>query len=186
MSLTPENELTIRRKIADKAGSVEHIGFVLPAPVDFADKEDFWATVAPKDTREALETTPVKFCAIYPLQSEDVPENGQSEPLILLTYEFYLFHERTSARKDESAVPDVFNKKLLKTHSDFVAAWLDLRTEFLGRQQLNLGAEFAVAQTNSLRQPDEIRNNAKCEFVPGIRGFEVRLRLDAKILLKEC
>lgn len=186
MSLTPENELTVRRKLADKSASVPTIGFVLPAPIYFADKSDFWATVAPLDTRTELETTPAKFCAIYPLAFEDVPENRQDEPLIKFTYEFYLFHERTLERADESAAPDGFSKKLLKTHSDFVAAWLDLRAEFLGVQQLNLGPEFSIAKTNSLTQRDEINNKAKCEFIPDIKGFEVRMQIVATILLKEC
>lgn len=186
MSLTPENELAIRRKLADRAALVETIGFVLPAPIDFVDKDDFWANLAPKQTRTELETTPVKFCAIYPLAFEDAPENRQHEPLIKFTYEFYLFHERTQTRIDEAETPDAFNKKLLKTHSDFIRAWLDLRAEFLGAQQLNLGADFSIAKTNSLAQRDEINNQAKCEFVPGIKGFEVRMQLVATILLKEC
>ena len=187
MSFSPENELTVRRKLADKAALVANIGFVLPAPVYFADKNDFWATVEPKQTRQELETTPVKLCAIYPLLSEDLPENGNNEPPILFSYEFYLFHERTARRAgDESNASDLFDKKLLKTHSEFVSVWLGLRTEFLGRQQLNLGVSFAVSQTNSLTASGEIRNDAECEFVPSVRGFEVKLRLAAKILLKEC
>lgn len=186
MSFNPENELIVRRALAGKSGTVAEIGFVLPAPIYFADKDDFWANLAPKDKRAELETTPVKFCAVYPVLFEDLPENASDEPLIEFTYEFYLFHERTARRADETGEPDVFNKKLLKTHSDFVVAWLGLRTEFLGRQMLNLGDTFAVSQTNSLRQTDEINNDGRCEFVPGLRGFEVKSRLVAKILLKNC
>lgn len=187
MSFSPENELTVRRKLSEKTGTVSEIGFVLPGAIYYADKDDFWAAVAPKQTRAELETTPVKFCAIYPLEFEDLPENRQDEPATDFGYEFYLFHERTQTRVDESSASgDAFNKKLLKSHSDFVAAWINLRSEFFGRQQLNLGDDFAVAQTNSLRQVEKINNNGRCEFVPGIKGFQVRLQLAARILLKEC
>ena len=189
MSLSPENELAVRRAIAAKLANVGHIGFVLPAPIDFVEKADFWANVAPKTTRDELETSLVKLCVIYPLEFVDDPASGGlDEPLVYLTYEFYLFHERSYERGDESDTPDAFNKTLLKTHSDFMQAWLGTRKEFLGKQYLTALDEevFAVRQTNSLTQVENINNDAGCEFIPGLKGFEVKLQLKAKILVRDC
>lgn len=189
MSLSAENELTVRRAIADKLALAAEIGFVIPAPLYFNDKADFWATLSEKTTRADIEKSLVKFCAVYPLQFEDVQTVTVSdEPLINLTYEFYLFHERNSERADETGAPDAFNRQLLKSHSDFIAAWLNARGEFLGKQYLTALDEtvFVVRQTNSLSQIGFISNDAECEFVRGAKGFEVRMQLRAKIQMKDC
>ncbi len=189
MSLSSENELAVRRAVCEKLADVSNIGIVLPAPIYFAEKADFWANLAPLVNRKDIETSIVKLCAVYPLLFEDdAAAGGLDEPLTFLTYEFYIFHERSFERGDESPVADAFNKTLLKTHSEFVAVWLDVRRAFLGKQYLTGLADeiFAVKQTNSASQSEFINNNAECEFVGGVRGFEVRLQLKAKILVRDC
>ncbi len=138
MSLSPENELTIRRAIAEKLAGISGVGFIIPAPIYFADKADFFNQISLVilNTQKLIETSLVKFCAVYPIRFEDVQtSNFSDEPEILLTYEFYLFHERNSARADESGI-DSFNKTILKTHNDFCAAYLRIREAFLGKQYL--------------------------------------------------
>ncbi len=189
MSLTPENELAVRRAIGEKLAGVAGIGFVLPAPLYFTERADFWANLSPKLTQKDIETTAIEFCVVYPLIFEDDPkQGGLDEPLIYFTYELYLFQERNFKRKDESVGADAFDKKLLKTHTDFIALWLNVRAAFSGKQYLTAldEAVFAVRQTNSLTQSEFINNDAECEFIPGVKGFEVKLHLKAKILLRDC
>jgi hypothetical protein len=189
MSLTAEIELAIRKAIAEKIANVADAGYVIPAPLYFADRADFFATVNPLVTQKLIETTPVAFCCLSLLKFGDSRAEGcADEPLVRLTYNLYFFREYGFERADESLTPDEFLKKNLKSYNAFIKAILDARIEFLGLQYLvsaELPENFDV-KSNSLVQEDEfIEENDKCRYVPKVKGHSVDMQATIQVLINE-
>lgn len=188
MSLTAENELTIRAAVHAKCAAAEGIGDVLPSPIFFVDKADFFAAAAPQITKKAIETTVVNFCLITLLRFEDenpVVEGCEDQPLVSLTYNLYLFRQYDFERVDETSVPDAFNKKLLKAERDFLKTFFGLRNIFLGNQTLEgLPANFAVSG-NSAAQSEFLGVAAECRYIPDIIGFSADLQTKIEVRISE-
>lgn len=191
MSLSAENELLIRKALAQTTAAVSEAGYILPAPLYFQGPGDFWATVDPKTDRKSIETTPIAACWIYPFHPAD--DKGRElgsdhSPLVNLTYEFYLFRTYDYTRADETETPDAFNKTILDPHNRFTKAWLDIKGAFQGKRNIAGLPDgiFSVAQTTSMTFPNFIENRVQCAFVKKAIGFAIRMRQMVQILEVEC
>ncbi len=193
MSLSAEDELIIRRKLAETNGTVAEAGYVIPAPLYFNDRADFWATADPQTTQKAIETGAIAACWIYPLLPTDAdPEReglgSDHSPLVNLTYEMYLFRSYAFTRADETETPDVFGKTVLEAHNLFTKAWLDIKAAYQGKRNIaGLPADtFSVARTTSITFPSFIQNRVQCDFIPQVLGFAVRMRETVQLMEVEC
>jgi hypothetical protein len=189
MSLTADNELIVRKALADSIATVTEAGYVVPAPVFFNDRSDFWSTVDPKTTRNDIETSAIAATWLYPLEIEDDPlEGSDHSPLVKLTYEFDLFRSYAYTRGDESETPDVFGSEVLDAHNKFTKAWIDIKAAFQGKRNIaNLPPNvFAIARTTSLVFPEFIQNRVNCLFIPGVQGFAVKMQETVELMDIEC
>ncbi|MEO5859177.1 MAG: hypothetical protein ABIR33_09540 [Pyrinomonadaceae bacterium] len=189
--ITPEQELTVRRALATKiATAVSGSGFeVMPSPVLFGGLEDYWAVVDPKVTQKLIETTAVKVITISFLGFADDPTEGSDHsPLTRFQYGFNIFRRYSYLRADQTATPDDFDKKLLVSHSEFMAAVLNLKAAFQGKNNLAelTGDDFAIKRTTSLQQADEVEDREECLYVPGVFGHQVRLDETVELMLVDC
>lgn len=186
MSLSGEDELNIRRAIAEKVAGVPGVGFVIPSPVSFVEKADFFATFDPKLTQKEIETTNIQFCAISFLKFEDVPEEGcEDEPMIALIYNLHVFSEYDFERADESGTPDSFLKGVLKSERAFLNALFAIRQEFLGIQPLDNLPDGYTGETNSVEQQDFAEEKERSRLVGSTDGFFADLTLRVEILISE-
>lgn len=191
MAITTADEQLIRRFIGiDKIGSIStSVGRIIPAPVYFAGKEDYWATIesVSYDTQDEIDTNHIKFCAFYPKGFVD-RDGPVDSPLVELTYEIYLFSQYDLERSDENISPDAFNKKMLKAHNEFVGAFLELKETFQGWRNMGIldDAVYAIQQTTSLVQNQFIENRAQCRFIPGVVGHQVILDEPVRLKLVAC
>jgi hypothetical protein len=190
MSLTAENELIIRKGLADTNGGITEAGYVIPAPMFFNDRGDFWSTVnSNNDTQFEIETTPIAATWIYPLQPVDNPEQGSDHsPLVDLTYEFYQFRSYAFTREDESETPDIFGSKVLAAHNLFTKGWVDIKAAFQGKRNMTGLPEdvFAIARTTSVVFPEFIQNRVPCLFIPGVVGFAVKMQEKIQLMDLQC
>ncbi len=187
--MTAENELVIRQALADTIDAISEAGIVVPAPVFYNDRGDFWAENDPKTSKADLETTQIAATWIYPLQAVDDAEQGSDHsPLVNLTYEFYLFRSYAFTRADESVTPDVFGSKVLAAHNLFTKAWIDIKAAFQGKRNIDglPDGMFAVARTQSLEFPEFIENRVPCLFIPNVLGFAVRMHETVQLMEVQC
>lgn len=189
MSLS-DDELLIRRFLGvNKIESVANTGRVIPAPVYFNDKEDYWATVGSVsyNTQPAIEGEAIKYTCFY-LKNIVKLAGTDDSPLLGLVYEIEIFHQYELERADENVTPDAFNKKMLKSHNEFIAACLDLTSEFFGIRNIGVldTAEYAVQQTTNLVQTQFIENKAITDFIPGVRGHKARFDETVRVQLIPC
>ncbi len=189
--ITPEQELLVREALTTKvAAAVPGSGFeVMPSPVLFGGIEEYWAVVAPKVTQKLIEKSPVKLITITFLGFADDEEQGSDHsPLTRFLYGFNVFRQYSYLRTDQTETPDAFDKKMLVSHTEFVAAVLNLKAAFQGKRNLAelTGDDFAIKRTISLQQPDEIEDREECLYVSGVFGHQVRLDATAELMLKEC
>lgn len=187
--LTDVEELIIRKAIGTKTATVETAGFVIPAPIFFVDKADFFATVQELLEQKQIETTPIAFCCISFLKFTDSPSEGcGDQPLVRILYNFYFFRQYDLEREDESEVtPDAFLKTTLKSYNAFIKTILEARNEFLGVQDLvssDLPENFDV-KTSSLKQTDFVEESDICRYIPGVKGHSIDLTSEVSILINE-
>ena len=124
MSLASENEIAIRRALANKIAFVPEAGAVIPAPVFFADRSDFWAQInaLSVNTQKLIETTNLAFCCISLLKRVDsVSEGCADNPFVRLTYNFYLlsnkFETLPTTPSSRSRVKNIAYKLAIVTFS---------------------------------------------------------------------
>ena len=191
MSLA-EDEVTIREFLSENiiAPVMPSGGRVVPAPIYFNDKEDYWATIESVSyvTQPDLEKTGhVMFCCFYFVNFVDLGGPKHS-PLIGLLYELHLFSQYDATRSDENVSPDAFNKKMLLKHNEFVACCLDLKEAFQGDRNIGptLSADYAVKRTTSLVQSERTQNRIQTEFVPGINGHLAKFQETVQLQLVAC
>jgi hypothetical protein len=184
MSLEIEQEMIIMRALAARAQNVTEAGYVIPCPMEFVDKADFWAAVDPKITQKAIETNDVAFCMLSILKEDDDPSAGcDDNPLIYLTVNFYLFREYSAERKDETDTPDAFLKKVLKNYLLFRAAWRNLKNQFQGLQPIPDLPDGVVVNSNSLTQSAFADYKATCAVIPQIKGYSVNLQSKIEVII---
>jgi hypothetical protein len=189
MSLTSQHELIIRQALATSVDAIAEAGYVIPAPIFYNDRSDFWAGNASKTTQNDIETSPIAGCWIYPLQPiDDTDQGSEHSPLVELTYEFYLFRSYAFTRADESLIPDDFGSKSLAAHNLFTKAWIDIKAAFQGKRNIAglPDGMFAIARTTSLVFPQFIENRVPCQFIPGVVGFAVAMQETVELMEVEC
>lgn len=183
-------EIIIRKALAAGVALIPAAGFVIPAPLYCNDIPEFWATLDnSNDTQNQIELTPIAATWIYPLKFVDDFTSGKPDsPLVLFSYEMYLFRQYGLEREDESDTPDIFEATVLKQHQLFIKAWLDIKASLQGNRNIaGLDPDvFATAKTTSIVQTENIQNMAVCQFVPGAVGFAIKLRETVEIKLKAC
>lgn len=190
MGLTGENELSIRRALDAKLSNIDEIGYIIPSPISFNDKSDFFATVdASVNTQKEIETSGVAFCLFDLIKREDSPPEGcGDEPLVRLTYNFYFFRQYDLERVDQSETPDEFLKRNLISYNTFIGTIFSAFNEFQGIQNLTsdeLPENFDV-KTNRFMQDDYIVGRGKCRYFPRVSGHSVDLESVTQILINEA
>lgn len=191
MSITAENELAARQSLAETLATVSKAGSIIPAPIFFVDRADFWAFADPtnKETRINIETASVAAAWIYPYKVVDDADLGSDHsPLLDLTYEIYLFRSYSFLRADEDADPDPFGQTVLAAHNDFTQAWLDIKAALQGNRNMDGLTEgaFALAKTTSVVFPGFIENRVECAFIPNVYGFAVKMQETVQLMETEC
>jgi len=187
---TSDNELTIRRALAEKVALVPEAGAVIPAPVFFRDTADFWAQInsLAVNTQKAIETSNPAFCCISLLKRVDSTKEGCADnPFIRLTYNFYFFRGYAEQREDESVNPDEFLKRNLKSYNTFVKAVLDCWTQFLGTQNIPSLPGGYEGNSTSLTQPEFIDELQRCRYIrkDAPEGHAVNLQSVIEVLIQD-
>ena len=190
MGLTSDNELAIRKALAVKIAVVPESGAVIPAPVFFADRGDFWAQInaLAVNTQKQIETANLAFCSISLLKRVDsIKEGCADNPFIRLTYNFYFFRGYAAERADESVAPDEFLRRNLKSYNTFVKAVLDCWTQFIGIQAIGGLPSGVEANSNPLTQAEFINELEKCRYVRRgeVEGHAVNLQLVAEVSIRD-
>lgn len=190
MSLEAD-ELDIRKYICESiiAPAMPSQGRVIPAPIYFNDKEDYWATIETVSytTQEELEKEHVMFCSIYFVNFVDLAPPKHA-PLTGLIYELHVFSQYDAERSDENVSADAFNKKMLLRHNEFVACCLNLKEAFQGDRSLGLfdAGVYATQKTTSLVQSERAQNRVPTEFVPGITGHLAKFQETVQLQTAAC
>lgn len=182
MAFDTENELIVRKALADMVESVPETGYVIPAARYCSDFNDFWNQAEDGndfENQKDIETNLIAATWIYPVNfTDDFESGGADSPLMKFDYELYMFRQYGQLREDEDDAADIFSRKVLVQHNLFIAGWLGLK-ELFQRQANIAGLDvdvFAMARTNPLVQIEAIANRTQCEFIPGVVGFAVRLQ----------
>ncbi len=190
MSLAAD-ELLIRKFLCEDiiAPVMPSGGRVIPAPIYFNDKEDYWATIETVSyaTQPDIEKAHIMFCCLYFVNFVDLAPPAHS-PLVGALYELYLFSQYDATRSDENISPDAFNKKMLLKHNEFIACCLDLKEAFQGFRNtgLTLSANYIVNRTTSLVQSERVQNKIQTEFVPGVNGHLAKFQETVQLQLEPC
>lgn len=165
--------------------AIPALGFIRPSAQYFTGREDFWATVDPtKDTVNEIEESLISATWIYPVNYQrETVANDECSPLIQIIYEFYHFTQYGAMRDDESETPDVYSRKVLRQHQNFIDGWLDLieayqRYETIAELDED---EFAVRRMTPIVQVEDAGTQVICEFIPGIVGYDFRLQETVEI-----
>ncbi len=188
MSFTSINELTVRRALAAKVALVPEAGAVIPAPVFFRDRADFWAQInaLAVNTQKQIETSNLAFCCISLLKRVDsIREGCPDNPFIRLTYNFNFFRGYSEERADESITPDEFLRRNLKSYNTFVKAVLDCWTNFLGVQNIPELPSGITGDTLSLTQAEFIGELGQSRYFRRgvVEGHSVNLQSVVEILI---
>ena len=186
MNFEAEHEILIRKALAEKIALVPEAGFVVPSPIFFNDKADFWAQInsLSVNTRKKIDQTNLAFCCISLFKRVDSTREGCGDsPFIRLTYNFHFFRGYTNEREDESDLPDEFLVRTLKTYNLFIKAVMDVWTQFLGLQNIPELGTGIEGNSNSLTQPEFIEEKRPCRYIPGVAGHSVDLQSVIEILI---
>jgi hypothetical protein len=185
------DELTIRKFLSEDiiAPVMPAGGRVIPAPIYFNDKEDYWATIetVSYSTQPEIEKAHIMFCCLYFVNFVDI-QGPPDSPLFGLLYELYVFSQYDATRSDENVSPDEFNKRMLLKHNEFVACCLNLKEAFQGRRTIGVldEAVYATRLTTSLVQTERAQNKVQTEFVPGINGHLAKFQETVQLQFVAC
>lgn len=190
MSLDAD-EIVIRKFLSEDviAPVMPTGGRVIPAPIYFNDKEDYWATIETVSyaTQPEIEKAHIMFCCLYFVNFVDI-EGPPDSPLFGLLYELHVFSQYDATRSDENVSPDEFNKRMLLKHNEHVKCCLDLKAAFQGRRTIGAldGNVYATRLTTSLVQTERTQNKVTTEFVPGIHGHLSKFQETVQLKLVAC
>lgn len=184
-----DDEKIVRKHICEQiiAPSMPTGSRIIPAPIYFNDKEDYWKTneAVSYNTQDDIEGAHIMFCCVYFVNFVDL-EGPADSPLIGVLYEMHLFSQYETERSDENISPDAFNKKMLLKHNEFIDCILDLKEAFQGRRNIPGLSGYAVSRTTSLVQSERVQNKVATEFVPGISGHLAKFQETVQLQLTAC
>ena len=190
MPFSSEDELTIRKALAAKVAHVAEAGAVIPAPVFWRDRADFWAQInaLAVNTQKTIETTNLAFCCISLLKRVDsIKEGCADNPFIRLTYNLHFFRGYSDERSDESLTPDEFLKRNLKSYNEFVKAVMDVWAQFIGVQNIPELPDGYDGNSNSLTQAEFIDELGQCRYIRKgeVLGHSVNLQSVVEISIQD-
>lgn len=189
MSFTSQNLLDMAEALADGVALVSTIDFVLPSPIKFAGKSDFFAAVNDdNNTKLEIETTLVRaarirFSDFELVTNEDNTEREIEDPVILINFECTIFHEGKLERLDETAPLDDFEKRIRKSNQHHITAVFGVLGEFQGVNNIPALSAFPEAETITPIQLDATELDAECEFISGLIGDQTKLQLTVRVQL---
>lgn len=190
MSFTSDDELTIRRALATRVALVPEAGAVIPAPIFFRDRADFWAQInaLSVNTQKGIETENLAFCCISLLKRVDsIKEGCADNPFVRLTYNFHFFRGYAEERADETVTPDEFLRRNLKSYNTFIKAVLDCWTQFIGVQNIPELPGGYEGNSNSLTQAEFIEELQKCRYIRkgDVEGHAVNLQSIVEVSIRD-
>lgn len=188
MSFTSQNLLDMAEALATGVDAVSTIDWVLPSPLTFTRKEDFFAAVDDdNDTKREIETTLVRAARIRYLNFEllgDTEQNREIEdPTLAINWECTIFHESTPERLDQDMSPDDFEKRIRKTNQEHITSLWAVVGTFQGSNPIPALSAFPDAFTVTPIQTDATELNAECDFITGLKGDQSKLQLQIRVQL---
>ena len=189
MTLSPEEFLIVARALADIAASVPECGFVNISPLQFTEKADFQANIGgvAMNTRKEIETATVALTTLTLAKPPRKPES-HGEPWVY-TFNYNVFRETGKTRLDETAVPDEFQKKILKSYYDFLTAVLNLTAAFGSEETTIAGLpeERILEATVQLAESDDvISEDEPGRYIQSVPGFSADIPVIVSITFQEC
>lgn len=184
-NLTGTQELEIRKLIAQQIDALDTELFVVPSPILFSDRADFFNVINPLIGQKTIEQTLINAVFISFERFEDNPDAGcgLENPEITLFYRLHLFVEYGFSRVDES---DSFLTRVLSRERDFMNFLLKIRENFLGENPLaGLPAEIESAVTVNITNDDFAEERAPTDFIAGAEGFQTDLTLPVRVFMRE-
>lgn len=185
MTIAASDLRKIKKAICDRLATVSGIGEIIPSRVTFADRSEFWATVAPKKTQKAIETEPVA-CASVHASSPKRRLDELNDKLFAIDYSVKLFREGFPARVDETATPDAFFRKLVESEDVFDAAAVNAGFAF--REPFDVPDLSADLKATVLPMDTEGAETqfGTPEWFPTIDGHHIELRLTVEAIYDCC
>lgn len=196
VEITIEKEIDVREFMGDRLQTIPEIGRIVPAPVYFKDKAEYWRTidlVARPDTRDEIDTEHIFFVMMLWSGFSDV-ELPVHSPLTSLEYSLYVFSEYDLERADVNATAEQWMRKMLRRHNQFVSVCLQMKALFQGKRVMNVwptkgsgDPEATVEQfTTSLNQEEPVTQRGECEFIPGVQGHFVTFEEAVHVRFEAC
>lgn len=189
MSFTSQNLLDMAEALATGVDLVSTIDWVLPSPIRFASKSDFYAAVNDdNNTRVEIETTLVRAAQIR-FSDYEVMEDGQQtererdDPTLAINFECTIFHERKLERLDETVPLDDFDKKIRKSNQEHITSVFGVLGEFQGLNTIPALSSFPDAFTVTPIQLDATELDTECDFIAGLIGDQTKLQLTVRVQL---
>lgn len=170
MSFTPEDILTIQAFLAQRLESVAEIDFVIPSPLGFSEKADFFNILSPKLTQKEIEKTLIRAGWLSYLTFET--DGNIKHPLYALVFEITVAHEFRYEKLDNT---DGFKKKLLKSNQEHLYAVFGAVSEF--EEGVNITgpeSDFDVLKASGLTQ-SEYSKFGNFAYLPSVQGFQTKL-----------
>jgi len=185
MSFTSQNLLDMAEALATGVDNVSTIDHVMPSPILFTSKADFFATVNDdNDTKAEIETGLVRAAEIRYLNFELLDEEDAREleaPIVAVNFECTVFHERKLERLDETAPLDDFDKKVRKSNQEHITAVMGIVGEFQGSNPVPALTDFPEAYTVTPVQDEGTEMNVECDFIQGVIGDQTKLGLQIRV-----
>lgn len=180
MSFTPEQILSIQQALASRCEAVTDVDYVIPSPLAFSEKADFWnvmKTVDPHLTQKKIETSLIRAIWIkYLTFVSDDPANHA--PLYTLSFEILIAHEYKYEKFDNA---DAFKIRILKNNQQHLHAIFSAVAEFEGEINITgFESEFDVLKTTGLIQQDFTQGVGDFEYVGDAAGWQTRLLCQVK------
>lgn len=166
MSLTSAQLLTVAELLADKCALATNVDYVLPSPLFFGMKADFWTAlgVSAYDTQTETETNRIRAVWVYYLRQED--DDREDEYYVkTVIYGLSLFSEVNADRQNEA---DSFDKRVSKANHEHDVAVFSLFGNFHGQDQLVADETFpGIVDVGviGLTQTDNTERGANCPFI---------------------
>ena len=189
MSFTSQNLLDMAEALADGVALVGTIDFVLPSPIRFASKADFYNAVNDdNNTQYEIETTlvraaQIRFSEYELLEDGQETERERDDPTIAINFECTIFHERKLERLDETAPLDDFEKKIRKSNQQHITSVFGVVGEFQGVNAVTALSAFPDAYTVTPIQLDSTELDTECDFIAGLIGDQTKLQLTVRVQL---
>ncbi len=174
--------------LATSVATVATIDYVLPSPLKFGGKEDFFANVNTAiNTKALIEGTLIRAARIryltFGFLDDDEVAREVDGPNVYLSWELTIFHESDFERVDETTPQDDFEKRVRKTNQEHITAVWGVIGAMQGVNAIPALSAFAEAETVTPSQIDNTELDVECEFIAGCVGDQTKLELRVRVQL---